>query len=40
MAHFGTVAAWEGGTAASAMRLFTAAGALSRFFCLGDFAEG
>lgn len=32
MAHFGQVAAWEEGTAVSSMRLFTAAGALSRFF--------
>lgn len=40
MAHFGTVAAWEEGTASSAMILFTAVGTFSRFFCSGDFAEG
>lgn len=40
MADFGTVAAWEEGTAASGMILFTAVGTFSRFFCLGDFAEG
>lgn len=39
MAHFGTVAAREEGTAAPAMILFTAVGTFSPFFCLGYFAE-